>query len=97
MWDMIFQGVALLLLVFFGSQLILFISLVLWMIWEDEIEPRLIPSTKINHAAEDIIASYPDPEREAFARHQRAWRRGDGGQQTYLLRVRKAIRRRLFD
>ena len=49
----------------------------------------------IARVADDIIASYPDPEREAFARHERAWYDSDGAEQTYWYRVRKAIRRRL--
>lgn len=44
--------------------------------------------------AADIIANYPDPEKEAFARHERAWYDSDGAEQTYWHRVRKAVRRR---
>ena len=65
------------------------------MIWKDAIKPRLIPAEDINRAAEDIIGSYSDPEEEAFARHERAWYRSDGAEQTYWHRVRKAVRKRL--
>ncbi len=84
-----------LLIAFFGGQALLFVGLVLWMVWRDAIAPRLIPNAEIDRAADDIIAKYPDPELEAFARHQRAWYRSEGAEQTYWRRVRKAIRRRL--
>lgn len=84
-----------LLLIFFGGQAIIFVGLVLWMVWTDGIKPRLIPADDIARVADDIIASYPDPELEAFARHERAWYDSDGAEQTYWYRVRKAVRRRL--
>ena len=84
-----------LLLIFFGGQAIIFIGLVLWTVWTDGIKPRLIPADHIARVADDIIASYPDPELEAFARHERAWYDSDGAEQTYWHRVRKAVRRRL--
>jgi hypothetical protein len=84
-----------LLLIFFGGQALIFIGLVLWTIWTDAIKPRLIPADNIARVADDIIASYPDPELEAFARHERAWYDSDGAEQTYWYRVRKAVRRRL--
>lgn len=61
----------------------------------NSIEHSLIPADDIVRLGEDIIASYPDPELEAFARHERAWYDSDGAEQTYWYRVRKAIRRRL--
>lgn len=70
-------------------------GLMLWMAWTDAIKPRLIPADDIDRVADDIIASYPDPEHEAFARHERAWYRSDGAEQTYWYRVRKAVRWRL--
>jgi len=84
-----------LLFAFFGGQVLIFIGLVLWMIWTDAIKPRLIPTTDIDRVAADIIANYPDPEGEAFARHERAWYDSDGAEQTYWYRVRKAVKRRL--
>lgn len=84
-----------LLLIFFGGQALAFVGLVLWTIWADAIKPRLIPADDIAHVADDIIASYSDPELEAFARHERAWYDSDGAEQTYWYRVRKAVRRRL--
>jgi hypothetical protein len=84
-----------LLLIFFGGQALIFIVLMLWMAWTDAIKPRLIPIDDIDRAADDIIANYPDPEEEAFARHERAWYRSDGAEQTYWYRVRKAVRQRL--
>ncbi len=84
-----------LLLIFFGGQALIFIGLVLWTIWTEAIKPRLIPTDEIDRVAADIIASYPEPELEAFARHERAWYDSDGAEQTYWYRVRKAVRRRL--
>jgi hypothetical protein len=95
MWDVFVQAVSWLLLIFFGSQALIFIGLVLWVIWNDAIKPRRIPADDIARVADDIIASYPDPELEAFARHERAWYDSDGAEQTYWYRVRKAVRRRL--
>ncbi|MCL6705599.1 hypothetical protein M8R20_01170 [Pseudomonas sp. R2.Fl] len=84
-----------LLLAFFGGQILIFIGLIFWAVWTEAIKPRLIPAADIDQAADDIIAKYADPEEEAFARHERAWYRSDGAQQTYWYRVRKAVRRRL--
>ena len=84
-----------LLVAFFGGQALLFVGLVLWMVWRDSIAPRLIPDAEIDSAADDIIANFTDPELEAFARHQRAWYRSDGAEQTYWRRVRRAVRDRL--
>ena len=95
MWDMFLQFLSWLMLVFFGGQALVFIGLMLWTIWTDAIKPRLIPTDDIARVADDIIASYPDPELEAFARHERAWYDSDGAEQTYWYRVRKAVRRRL--
>lgn len=95
MWDVIVKAVPWLLLIFLGGQAVIFVCLVLWMVWTDGIKPRLIPADHIARVADDIIASYPDPELEAFARHERAWYDSDGAEQTYWYRVRKAVRRRL--
>lgn len=84
-----------LLLAFFGGQILILIGLIFWAVWTEAIKPRLIPAADIDQAADDIIATYADPEEEAFARHERAWYRSDGAQQTYWYRVRKAVRRRL--
>lgn len=84
-----------LLLIFFGGQAVIFVGLVLWTIWTDAIKPRLIPVDDITRVAEDIIASYSDPELEAFSRHERAWYDSDGAEQTYWYSVRKAVRRPL--
>lgn len=80
---------------FLGGQALIFLCLALRMIWTDAIEPRLIPAAEIDRVADDIIAQYPDPEKEAFARHEGAWRRSEGAEQVYWRRVRKTIRRRL--
>lgn len=82
-------------LIFLGGQAVIFVGLVLWAMWTDAIKPRLIPADDIERVADNIIASHPDPELEAFARHERAWHDSDGAGQVYWLRVRKAIRRRL--
>lgn len=95
MWDLCVKAGSWLVLIFFGGQLAIFVGLVGWTIWNDAIRPRLISSSLINHAADNIIANHPDPEQEALARHERAWYRSDGAEQTYWFQVRKAIRRRL--
>ncbi|MDH4986201.1 hypothetical protein QEZ47_11775 [Aminobacter anthyllidis] len=95
MWELFAQAVWWMLIIFVGAQAIIFVGLVLWTIWTDTIKPRLIPADDIAQAADDIIASYPDPELEAFARHERAWYDSDGAEQTYWYRVRRAVRRRL--
>lgn len=95
MWGIFVQVVSWLLLILLGGQAVIFVGLVLWIVWTDAIKPRLIPASDIDSIADDIIASYADPELEAFARHERAWHDSDGAAQTYWLRVRKAIRRRL--
>jgi hypothetical protein len=84
-----------LMMIFFGGQVLIFIGFALWMVWKDAIKPQLIPAEDIDLAAEDIIGRYPDPEEEAFARHERAWYRSDGAEQTYWYRVRKVVRKRL--
>ncbi|WP_306410174.1 hypothetical protein [Ectorhizobium quercum] len=95
--DIFLRAASWLLLAFFGGQALIFIGLVLRVIWTDTIKPRLIPAADIDRAAADIIANHPDPEEEAFARHERAWHDSDGAEQTYWYRVRKAVRRRLQD
>ncbi|PWJ81658.1 hypothetical protein C7441_110195 [Pseudaminobacter salicylatoxidans] len=95
--DILLKAVGWLLIAFFGGQAVIFISLILWTIWNDAIKPRLIPAADIDRVADDIIANYPDPELEAFTRHERAWYDSDGAEQTYWNRVRKAVRRRLQD
>jgi hypothetical protein len=95
MWDIFVQALSWLLLIVFGGQALIFIGLVLWTIWTEAIKPRLIPADHIDRVADDIIATYADPEVEAFARHERAWYDSDGAEQTYWYRVRKAVRRRL--
>ena len=95
MWDIFVQAISWLLLIFFGGQAIIFVGLMLWTIWTDAIKPRLIPTDDIVRVADDIISRYPDPELEAFARHERAWYDSDGAEQTYWYRVRKAVKRLL--
>jgi len=92
---MFLQFLSWLMLIFFGGQAVIIVGLVLWTIWTDAIKPRLIPADDIARVADDIIASYSDPELEAFARHERAWYDSDGAEQTYWYRVRKTVRRRL--
>lgn len=67
----------------------------MWDVRTDAIKPRLIPMREIDRVAANIIANDADPELEAFARHERAWYRSDGAEQTYWYRVRKTVRRRL--
>lgn len=95
MWDVISEVWRWLMLGFLGSQLVGFVALLLWVVWTDAIKPRLIPFAEIDRVAAELVANYPDPEEEAFARHERAWYRSDGAEQTYWCRVRKAVRRKL--
>ena len=84
-----------LLFAFLSGQVLMFIGLILWTVWNDAIKPRLIPAAEIDRIADDIIGNFLDPEEEAFARHERAWYRSNGAEQTYWRRVRKAVRKRL--
>lgn len=95
MWNIFVQAFSWLMLIFIGGQVLIFIGFILWDVWTDAVKPRLIPAADIDRVAADIIANYPDPEWEAFARHKRAWNRSDSAEQTYWHRVRKAIRQRL--
>ena len=95
MWDILGQAFSWLLLIFFGGQALIFVGLVLWTIWIDAIKPRLIPAADIDRVAADIVANYPDPEGEAFARHERAWYDSDRAEQSYWYRVRKAVQKRM--
>lgn len=95
MLDMVFRCMALFLLIFCGGQVMIFIGLVLWVVWIDAIKPRMIREIEIDRMAGDIVASHADPEREALARHERAWYCSDGAGQTYWWRVRKAVKKRL--
>jgi hypothetical protein len=95
MLEVLTWGASWLTLVFFGSQVVIFIGLVLWSIWTDAIKPRLIPLGDIENVADEIIAKFADPELEAFARHEQAWYRSDRAEQAYWYRIRKAVRRRL--
>lgn len=93
--DILIQAAGWFLFVVFAGQISIFIGLALWMVWVDAIKPRLIPDSEIDRVADDIIASFPDPEQEAFARHTQAWYRSNGAQQAYWHRVLKAVRQRL--
>lgn len=95
MVDLLLAVLHWLLLIFFGGQAFAFVGLMLWTIWIDAIKPRLIPAADIDRVAADIVASYPDPELEAFARHERAWYDSEGAEQTYWYRVRKAVQKRM--
>jgi hypothetical protein len=95
MLEVLTWGASWLTLVFFGSQVVIFIGLVLWSIWTDAIKPRLIPLGDIENVADEIIAKFADPELEAFARQEQAWYRSDRAEQAYWYRIRKAVRRRL--
>ena len=95
MWDIFVRAISWLLLTFFGGQIVIFAGLFVWTIWTDTIKPRLIPAGDIARMADDIIANYPDPELEAFSRHERAWYDSDGAEQTYWYRVRKAVKKRM--
>ncbi len=96
MQGIVVQFVSWLVIIFFGSQVLILIGLFLWMIWMNAIKPRLIPASHIEGEADEIIANYPDPAKEAFARHEHAWHHGDRAEQAYWGRVRKAVRQRLL-
>ena len=95
MWDVLIQFIGWLAIAFLGGNLAIFVGLVVHVVWTDSIRPRLILLRKIEEQAEQIIASYADPELEAFARQERAWYRSEGTEQIYWYRVRKAVRGRL--
>jgi hypothetical protein len=95
MLEVLGHGLSWLVLVFFGSQVAIFIGLIFWSMWTDAITPRLIPFIEIERAADEIIAKFADPEQEAFERHQQAWYRCEGAEQAYWYRIRKAVRRQL--
>jgi hypothetical protein len=78
-----------------GAQLLAFVALVLWWVWHDAIAPRLLPAGDVERMADDIVARFPDPEAEAFARHEAAWYRSEVGTLLYWSRVRRAVSRRL--
>jgi len=83
------------LLIFCGSVALTFAGVILRATWVDILRPALIPAAVIDRMADDIIASYPDPEQEASARLERARSGSDGAEQVYWYRVRRAVRRRL--
>lgn len=83
------------LLIFCGSVALIFAGLILWAVWMNIIRPALTPAAVIDRLADDIIASYPDPEQEAQARLERARSGSDGAEQVYWYRVRRVVRRRL--
>ncbi len=95
MCDALIQFICWVAIAFLGGNLAIFTGLMIYVVWIDSIYPRLIPLRKIEEEAEQIIASYADPEKEAFARHERSWYRSEGAEQVYWHRVRKAVRRRL--
>jgi hypothetical protein len=95
MWDLFVRAVWWLLLIFFGSQAIIFVAVVLWTLWNGVIKLWPIPADDVERLADDLIASFPDPEHETAARHERAWHCSDDAEQTLWYRVRKAVRRRL--
>ncbi|MEL7029060.1 MAG: hypothetical protein AAGL49_07570 [Pseudomonadota bacterium] len=89
------RGISIIFIAYGVCGLALFTYALAQVIWTDSIRPRFIPSTEIEGVAEEIIREFNDPELEAFARHEQAWYRGERAEQTYWLRVRKAVRRRL--
>lgn len=62
--------------------------------WFNAIKPML-PDPQIDRDAAEIIASFPDPEDEAFRRSRAAKSRCDWPDQVYWGRVRKAVGRRM--
>jgi hypothetical protein len=94
MVEFIVQAILLLCILFFGSQLALFICLLCWCIYKDAIEPRMVPQSEINEIADSIIESFDDPERTAYLRGQAAWYESDIGGHIYWRRVGKAVEKR---
>jgi len=80
---------------FFGSQLVIFVGLLIWVIWQDSVKPRLIPQAEIDALAEDWIARHDNPEEAAYGEQWRAWHRCEKAEQVKWKRIRKAINRTL--
>lgn len=95
--NLLFWALGWLLVAFFGVQAVIFIALVLWTVWNNAVRPRLIAADEIDRVADDMIATCPDPQAEAFARHERAWYRSDRAGQAYWHRVRRAVQRKMCD
>ena len=82
-----------LLIIFFSSQLLVFVGLFIAMAWENSIKPRLIPQTEIDALAKDWIARKSNPEEAAYGKHWLAWHRCEDAEQVKWGRIRKAINR----
>lgn len=91
MWDTVYRVVLGVVFVYVFIQLLCFIGLVVFGVWKGMVEPRLISDEHINAVAAELIRLYPDPNLEAFARQEKAWYNGDGAEQGYWYRVRKAV------
>ena len=82
----------------FLSQLVPLVIIwgyVLLRAWKHRIKPRLIPRRTIEREADEIIATFPDPLREATARWERNYYGNETWKAVYWSRVRKAVMRRL--
>ncbi|MGL5448053.1 MAG: hypothetical protein ACRDBL_12160 [Rhabdaerophilum sp.] len=65
-----------------------------WIMWEDEIKPRLIPEPDIRALAVAHVARYGERAAEmAFIEEDRAWRYSDSFAQGKWKRVRQEIER----
>ncbi|WP_407049207.1 hypothetical protein [Methyloraptor flagellatus] len=66
----------------------------LWVIWDLDIRPRLIPKAAIEADAKVMLARWGERAAEmAFIEEDRAWRYSDNFQQGRWHRVRAAIER----
>ena len=88
-------GLKALVVAFFAGQLTIFLGLLVWTVWEDSIQPRLVPQSEIDALAEAWIAEHSSPEETAYNEHWRAWHHCEGADAVKWGRVRKAIARRL--
>lgn len=66
----------------------------LWVIWDLDIRPRLIPKAAIEAEAKAMLARWGERAAEmAFIEEDRAWRYSDGFEQGRWHRVRVTIER----
>ena len=69
-------------------------GMILWLLWEGGIRPRLIPRAEIDALAAEILARHgPRAEDVASAEEEAAWRNSRPFEQGKWRRVRKRIGR----
>ncbi len=69
-------------------------GVLLWVLWQGLVRPRLIPRTEIDALAAEMLARHgPRAEEMAFIEEDRAWRYSRPFEQGKWRRVRKRIER----